>query len=123
MILVCTCCDPVSSMEANILNATSESLTLDFISSDEDLRKTLEVLPDQSALFQEGFDIGGIFLEPSLVDYDSVVIKNQAEVILKIYKENDSGKNIYRIEEYWTATEPSKRVYIYEYEIVNEDIE
>ncbi|WP_350289537.1 hypothetical protein [uncultured Croceitalea sp.] len=115
-------CDPVSDLEANIENLTSEALTIEFVSSIEELRKTLEVAPNEIELFQEGFDIGSTFLEPSLVDYDSVVVKNQAEQILKVYKPNSSGKNIYNIAE-WNSSEPSKRFFKYEYEIRDEDLE
>lgn len=116
-------CDPVSDMEANIENLTSQILIIDFISSDESLNKTLQIPPDEIVLFQEGFDIGSTFLEPSLIEYDSVVIRNQVEQVLKVYKENDPGKNIYNINDYWKASEPSKRFFKYEYEIENMDIE
>ena len=116
-------CDPVSDMEANVENLTSENLTIEFISSEVSLNKTLKIAPNEIKLFQEGFDIGSTYLEPSLVDYDSVVVRNQALDILKIYKENDSGKNIYNINDYWQGTEPSKRFFKYEYEIENQDIE
>ena len=110
-------------MEADIENLTSQTLTIQFISSDESLSKTLQILPNGIELFQESFDIGSTFLEPSLVDYDSVVIKNQAEQILNVYKENDPGKNIYNIDDHWIASEPSKRFFKYKYQIESEDIE
>jgi len=52
-----------------------------------------------------------------------VVVKNQAEDILKVYKPSDIGKNIYNIKDYWQGSEPSKRFFKYEYEIENQDIE
>lgn len=116
-------CDPVSDMEANIENLTSENLTIDFISSEIDLNKTLQIAPNEIKLFQEGFDIGSTYLEPSLVDYDSVVVRNQAQDILKIYKKNEAGKNIYNIDAYWQGTEPSIRFFKYEYEIESSEIE
>ncbi len=122
-LLIFSACDPVSDMEANIENLTNQRLTIDFISLDEDFDKTLQLSPNEIVLFQEGFDVGGTFLQPSLVEYDSVVIKNQAEEILRVYKENDPGKNIYNVDDYWSASEPSKRVYKYEYEIEGRDIE
>lgn len=123
MALILSSCDPVSDMEADIENLTSQTLTIQFIASDESLSKTLQILPNGIELFQEGFDIGSTFLEPSLVDYDSVVIKNQAEQILNVYKENDPGKNIYNIDDHWIASEPSKRFFKYKYQIESEDIE
>ncbi len=116
-------CDPVVDMEANIENLTSQYLIIEFVSFDQDLSKTLEIPANETRLFQEGFDIGNDFLEPSLTEYDSVVLKNNAEQILKVYKPNDTGKNIYNIGEYWLSSEPSKRFFKYEYEINNEDLE
>ena len=57
------------------------------------------------------------------MDYDSVVVRNQAQDILKIYKKNEAGKNIYNIDAYWQGTEPSKRFFKYEYEIEPSEIE
>ena len=115
-------CDPVSDMEANIENLTSQELTIDFISFDESLNKSLQIVPNETALFQEVFDVGNDFLEPVLSDYDSIVVKNSADAILKIYKENDPGKNIYNIDD-WISSEPSKRFFKYTYQISNEDID
>lgn len=116
-------CDPVSDMEANIENLTTQDLTIDFISFDETLNKSLLILPNKTVLFQEGFEVGNTFLEPSLVDYDSIVIRNSNEAILKIYKESDTGKNIYNINDYWIGSEPSKKSFRYLYQINSEDIE
>lgn len=116
-------CDPTSQMEANIENLTSRNVSIEFVSANPDLNKILQVASGQSELFQEGFDVGSTFLEPSLVEYDSIVVKNQSGVILKIYQENDMGKNIYNVNEHWKASEPSKRFFHYEYEILNEDLE
>ncbi|MEM6892406.1 MAG: hypothetical protein AAF554_01870 [Bacteroidota bacterium] len=116
-------CDPVSDMEANIENLTTQTLTVEFVSSIADLSKTLEIKPNEIELFQEGFDVGGTFLEPSLVEYDSVVVMDQQQQVLRVYKENDNGKNIYNVTEYWMGSEPSKRFFKYEYEINTQDIE
>ena len=124
IILIFTSCDPVSDMEANIENLTSEDLTIDFIAStDESLTRTLLIPAGELVLFQEGFDVGGTFLEPYLEPYDSVVIKNQAAIIRKIYKPSDAGKNIYNIKDYWNGREPSKRIYKYKYQIQSEDLD
>ena len=116
-------CDPTSTMKANIQNLTSESLKIEFASFDTTLNKKLEIDPNQTQLFQEGFDVGSIYIEPSLTEYDSVVIKNQANKILKVYNPNDTGKNIYNIDEYWKGSEPSKRNFKYKYELTEADIE
>jgi len=116
-------CDPVAIMEANIENLTSESLIIEFVAFDVSSNKILKIEPNETQLFQEGFDVGGLFLEPSLIEYDSVVIKNQADNILKVFKPNDTGRNIYNIDEYWIASEPSKRFFKYKYELTEVDIE
>lgn len=115
-------CDPVSDMEANIENLTTQMLTIDFVSSDVLFDKTLTIEPNQIALFQEGGGIGDSYIEPSFIEYDSIVIKNLAEDILKIYKVTDSGKNIYNIED-WLLSEPSKRFFKFKYEIDSNDIQ
>jgi hypothetical protein len=123
IIIISLSCDPVSDMKANIENKTAQTLTLDFISSKEGLSNSLQLQPNRITLFQEGFEIGGDILKPTLIEYDSVVIKNQADTILKVYKVTDPGRNIYNVDEYWIASEPSKRVFKYKYEILDEDIE
>ncbi len=123
MVITFVSCDPVSNMDADIENLTPQTLIIDFISSDTSLSKTLQLPPNEMVRFQEGFDVGGAFLEPYLDVYDSVLIKNQLEETLRVYKEGDTGKNIYKIDDYWEASEPSKRFYKYAYEIQAEDIE
>ena len=116
-------CDPVAQMEATIENLTSDSLKIEFVAFDESTNKILEIAPNEFELFQEGFDIGDDFIEPSLVEYDSVVIKNIADHILKVFKPNDTGRNIYNIDEYWIGSEPSNNSFRYKYELTEADIE
>ena len=116
-------CDPVAQMEATIENLTSDSLKIEFVAFDESTNKILEIAPNEFELFQEGFDIGDDFIEPSLVEYDSVVIKNIADHILKVFKPNDTGRNIYNIDEYWIGSEPSNNSFKYKYELTEADIE
>ncbi len=123
LISVCVGCDPVSSMDANIKNSTSDNLSIVFASSIPELHKTLELEPNATSLFQDGFSTTGGALEPTLIDYDSVYIMNPANEILKIYKRDTEGKNIYNVETFWSFSEPSKRFYKYQFEIRNEDIE
>lgn len=115
-------CDPVSDMEATIENLTSQELNINFISINESLNKSLQILPNESALFQEGFDVGNTFLQASLIDYDSVVVRNSSDAILKIYKENNPGKNIYNVNDDWIGSEPMTKFFRYKYEIKTEDI-
>ncbi|WP_343488290.1 hypothetical protein [Allomuricauda sp. d1] len=70
-------------MEENIENLTSQTLTIDFTSSDESSSKTLQILPNEIEIFQESFDVGSTFHEAPLVEYDSVVIQNRPKYIQK----------------------------------------
>jgi hypothetical protein len=123
LIIIFSSCDPIAIYEADIENSTTQTLTIDFISAEEDLSKSLLVQPNQTVFFKDGDEIGSNFVQPYMEIYDSVVIKNQGDDILKVYKENDTGRNIYNIDDYWTVKETSKRVFKYKYEILKEDIE
>lgn len=115
-------CDPVSDMEANIENLTPQALRVEVVSSIQELGKTIEIAPNKIERFQEGFDIGSTYLEPNFNNIDSIVIKNPTGEVLKVYKENNSGRNIYDIEN-WDASEPSKRFFKYKFEIRQEDLD
>ncbi len=117
-----TGCDPVSLMDANIENTTTQPLSITFVTSGVP-EETLVLDPAETVLFQESMSTTGSFLEPYLVEFDSIYIENDASEILKVFKPNTAGKNIYNVENYWIFTEPSKRVYIYDYLITNEDLE
>ena len=121
--LFCSC-DPVSDMEADISNTTSQNLSISFVSSVliED-NKTFEITSEETVRFQQATSTIGSFLKPSLTQYDSIYIQSSSDEILKIFKPNSNGKNIYDIEAHWNGSEPSKRLYFYEYQITNEDIE
>ena len=123
MISILSSCDPTSSMDANIKNSTSQNLSIIFNSSDVSLNETFQIDPNETILFQDGFSIGDSVLEPRLTAYDSIYIKNESNEIVKVYKQNTEGKNIYNVDDYWISSEPSKRYYKYNYEINNEDIE
>lgn len=117
-------CDPISDMEANIQNLTNEDLIIEFVPFDQAFGKTLVIPTSETRLFEALSSVtGNTLLGPRVIDYDSIVVKNNAEQILKVYKPNDTGKNIYNIDEYWLLREPSKRFFEYEYEIYNEDFE
>lgn len=123
MISILSSCDPTSSMDANIKNSTSQNLSIIFSSSDVSLNETFQIDPNETILFQDGFSVGDSVLEPRLTAYDSIYIKNESNEIVKVYKQNTEGKNIYNVDDYWISSEPSKRYYKYDYEIKNEDIE
>lgn len=117
-------CDPETDLEANIENLTNQDLIIEFVSFDQAFGKTLVIPTNETRLFEVLSTVtGNNFLEPSIFQYDSVVVKNNAEQILKVYKPTDSGKNIYNIDEYWFLRNPSKRFFDYEYEINNEDLQ
>lgn len=116
-------CDPSTSMEANIENLTTKDLILEFISADQTLNKSLEIASNETKLFQDGFNIGNDFIEPNLVAYDSVVVKNSSQQVLKIFKPGDNGKNIFKVDEDWLLRQPSKGFYKYKYQIYNEDLD
>ena len=120
--LVIISCDPVADMEANVENLTDKTLSIEFISKNVNLAKSLELAPNEIGLFQEGFDIGSTYLEPYFDEYDSIVIRNVGQQILKVYKPEITGRNIYDLSN-WIAREPSKRFFIYEFEIKNSDIQ
>ena len=122
-ITVLCSCDPRADMEANIENLTNQDLIIEFVRFEQDLSKTLVIPTNETKLFEAFSETGNTFLEPSIIQYDSVVVKNNAEQILKVYKPTDTGKNIYNIDEYWLSREPSKRFFKYEYKINNEDLE
>ncbi|MFY0631805.1 MAG: hypothetical protein JXR05_15675 [Flavobacteriaceae bacterium] len=122
LLSVLSSCDPVSTMDANILNSTSESISLVLVSSVEP-NETFQIAPNETILFREGFSTTGNFLKPELIEYDSIYIQNESNEVLKVFKENTAGKNIYKIDDYWSFDEPAKRYYQYDYEITNEDIQ
>ncbi|MDM9631467.1 hypothetical protein [Robiginitalea aurantiaca] len=119
---VVTSCDPASVMDANIENKTSQPLSLILFSSVVP-NETLVLRPGETLLFQEGFSSTGGFLEPSLMEFDSVYIESTSQEILKVFNQNTAGKNIFNVDDYWIFSEPSKRFYKYDYQITAEDIE
>lgn len=122
-ILLFISCDPVAEMEANIQNRTTQSLRFIFDTQDTFYYKNLNIEPDSIELFEAIFDVGNTYLEPYLIVYDSVYIQDQSGNILKVYKPEDTGKNIYDIQGYWSSEEPCRRCFKYKFEIETSDIE
>ena len=116
-------CDEGESMEVFIINSSSQKVKVNFVSSEiNELNKSLVIDSNQQKLyvdFQSG--TSGVFL--TFVDNDSIYIQNTSNEILKVYKADTPGKNIYNVDEYWSVSEPSKNHFVYTYEITNEDIE
>ena len=124
LIMLFCSCDPFSTMDADITNTTSQNIFIRFVSSEfTEENKTLEVAAGETVLFQQASSTTGSFLEPSLIQFDSIYIQNTSEEILKIFKPTTPGRNIYDINAFWNVREPSKRQYFYEYEITSEDIQ
>lgn len=116
-------CDKSTMMEANIKNATSQALIITFASSSEGTRTEM-LNPDKIRLFQDGFSSTGGFLEPSLAAFDSVYIENEDRELLKVFKPNSTGKNIYNVGIFWDfKATAGDSFYKYEYPIENKDLE
>ena len=116
-------CDEGESMEVFIINSSSQKVKVNFVSSEiNELNKSLVIDSNQQKLyvdFQSG--TSGVFL--TFVDNDSIYIQNTSNEILKVYKADTPGKNIYNVDEYWSVSEPSKNHFVYTYEITEEDFE
>lgn len=115
-------CDPISNMDATVTNTTLEPLSIVFVSANEP-SETFVLEPNMAVQVQDGFAIGGAFLEPSFIKYDSIYIVNQVDEIRKVFKENTQGKNIYDINTFWQFNEPEKRFYKYAYKVNSQDLE
>ena len=117
-------CDPGDSLEANIINKTSQDLSIKFVSSDfPEININLLVKTKERETY---LDIGKSGTRRNLLyfnDFDSIYIENSSNKILKVFKENTVGKNIYKVDKYWSVSEPSKNHFVYTYEITEEDLE
>lgn len=115
-------CDPVESLEANIVNNTPQSLKINFVSIEiPDINETFEIESNSKTLYTKFGGIGGANL--GFHDYDSIYIENSSNQILKVFKEDTTGKNIYNVDEYWSVKETSKTHFLYTYDIMEEDLE
>lgn len=115
-------CDKGESMEAFVINSSSQKLKVNFVSSDiSELNKSLEIESNQQGLYVE-FQSGTSSVFLTFVDNDSIYIQNSSNKVLKVYKADTSGKNIYNVDKYWQKREPSKNFFEYTYEITDEDI-
>ena len=115
-------CDPVSLMDANIENSTSQQISITLISSISP-NETVVIGANETVLFREGMSTTGSFLKPSFAEYDSIYFESESNEILRVFKPDSQGKNIYEIDDYWRYSEPSKRFYQYDYQINSDDFE
>ena len=116
-------CDKGESMEAFIINSSTKNLKVNFVSSEiSESNESLEIASNQKKLYIEYLSpTSGVYL--TFVDNDSIYITNTSNEVLKVYKADTPGKNIYNVDEYWKKREPSKNFFEYTYEITEEDIE
>ena len=114
-------CDPVSLMDATITNSTSQEMTVIFAASSS-RSDTLYLSAGQTVLFQDGMSTTGSYLEPNLEEYDSVIVSNNPGQTLSVYLSTSEGKNIYKMED-WSFKKPDDRMYKYDFELTNEDVE
>ena len=115
-------CDPSEDMDALILNRTDHDLKVHFVSSIT-ASEIKEIKAMSSIYYIEGNGnnaLGGITF--TLAQYDSIYIGDKNQNILKVYKEDTKGKNIYDIDTYWNRSKPSRNFVQYTFEITDEDI-
>lgn len=128
LILLITSCDPSESLEYKIENNTDLDIKIYFVSKfiypDLTNNAKVESISSMNSFTDSSGSTPGlgqaIF---SFVEHDSIYVTNSLDKILKIYKENTTGKNIYNIDEYWSVSETSKNHFVYSYEITEEDLE
>ena len=58
----------------------------------------------------------------SFVEHDSIYITDSSNKLLKVYREDTPGKNIYDVDKYWSAKGSSRNVLKYTYTINDADI-
>jgi hypothetical protein len=124
MILAIICfysCDPIPCTEEVLLNNSNKNLIVNYRSSDTSFNKQISINKNSSSTVGEiACGMGGVVVNYSI--YDSVYIVNTENKVIKVYKKNTIGKNIYNVDKYWRRTKPSKNYYVYTFEITNEDI-
>ena len=108
-------------MDATITNSTSQEMTVIFAASSS-RSDTLYLSAGQTVLFQDGMSTTGSYLEPNLEEYDSVIVSNNPGQTLSVYLSTSEGKNIYKMED-WSFKKPDDRMYKYDFELTNEDVE
>ena len=114
-------CDKESCTEEVISNKLDTDVFVNFVSSDALFNSRIFVEKQSvKTVGQVECALGGVVLNYSV--YDSIYIQNSSNEVLKVFKQDTPGKNIYNVDEYWTVREPSKNHFVYTYEITDEDI-
>lgn len=123
ILILLSSCDPSESLEANIINNSSINFEVIFSSSElPDFNQTLKIESQKKSLYTEiNPGLGRVGLD--FIDFDTIYIKDNLDNVLKVYKQDTTGKNIYNIDEYWSVSETSKNHFVYTYEITEEDLE
>ena len=115
-------CDNKSCSEEVIANKTNLDLTISFVSQSESFNNQVFIEKNTEKTVGEVVcALGGVIVNYSI--FDSIYIQNSANEILKVFKEDTTGKNIYNVDKYWSVNEPSKNHFVYTYEITEEDLE
>ncbi|KAB7528422.1 hypothetical protein F8C76_11195 [Flagellimonas olearia] len=116
--LVLYACDTEQCSSYFIENKLEMNIELTFVG--ESLQK-LMINEGKGVQFGEtGCDMGGAPLLYLRV-YDSIYVRDASNNILKVYKQETPGRNIYNIDKYWSIKE-TKHHTEYTYTITNEDI-
>ncbi|GLB51401.1 hypothetical protein NBRC110019_04400 [Neptunitalea chrysea] len=121
LVTLLTGCDPEKCSSFHLANYSETNVNIYFVSQDTIIFKNIyqdSKIPFGSKYCDMG---GGSILYMAL--YDSIYITDFSNNILKVYKEDTPGKNIYNIDEYWSVNNPSKHDYEYIYEINEEDFQ
>nr|WP_298995145.1 hypothetical protein [uncultured Allomuricauda sp.] len=123
-------CETEESLEAIFENSTDSKVKIHFTSSLilSDFPSNTEVLNLESMAKVDYYRIGtdnlggGVIGNYSLIEFDSIYITTTTNEVLKIFKPDTPGKNIYNIDQYWTVRETGKNHFEYTYTITDEDI-
>lgn len=121
-------CDTSESLEYRIENNIDLDLKIYFVSSfiypNLVDNSRVEEIPSMDSFKDSSESTPGLGQAVfSFIEHDSIYITNDSNEVLKIYKEDTPGKNIYNVNEYWSVEETSKNQFVYTYEITDDDIE
>src|SRR5690606_39164759 len=111
-------CDPEKCSSFYLENISGTDIELNFVGVSSE-KKTI-AMGKKVPFGNTSCDIGG----PPILYlgvYDSIYVTNVSDEVLKVYKEDTPGKNIYNVDRDWTIKE-TKNHAEYTYTITNEDI-
>jgi hypothetical protein len=128
-IVILYSCDPSESLETKIINYSNSDLDINFVSrliieNNQSNKESFKIESGNSITYGRLNVTGGLGNAGlSLIDFDSIYISTNNNEIVKIWKIDSEGKNIYDIANFWTVKETSKDNYVYTFEITDKDIE